>query len=697
MKQRKIYLVILLIVAMFSLTACLDDDYEDSYSDSYENDYGDDGGSNTSASTTTYSSSAQLYDANDTWAIYWYLCGSDLESEDGSATADLEEMFEVTLPDNVQIIIETGGANEWQNDFVTDNAQCRFLYSGNELEQLEVLPKSNMGDGKTFKSFLTFCNTEYPADHQIVILWNHGGGSTSGIAFDELYDFDSLSLSEMHDAFEAAFSLSTENPPIEMVGFDACLMATVDTAYSLRDVSKYLVASEETEPGGGWDYTGFLETFNKQPSLNGGVLGKAICDTYVRHCNSNGEGDEITLSVVDLTQTDSLFAAYHNIGIEALSTACSDSSFVSKLGRAADSAEAYGSNNKNEGYTNLVDLGDFISNVSDQLPETSTLIQNALSECVVYKVNGPYRTQASGLSCFYPYDMDMISYSSFEEISFSPAHNHLYEYMINGSMTDAGFSYILEMQYEEVPEFEVTYTPEFDDFDSVDDVPEVPTLQDSDFEDHPVSIDDGYATLNLGSSNADLLAGVYFYLAYYSDDDDILLFLGRDNDLEQDWDNGVFRDNFRGVWGALDGNLVYMELTYEGEDYNLYSVPILLNGSECYLRVSYDYNSDSYEILGAKQGLNDNGMSDKNLTKLKSGDTITTIYYAMSLSDDDDDLKEIEMDTFAIGSKPSFSETYLGDGSYVLMFEMVDTRNNSAFSDLVFITVEDEEIYFETE
>ena len=49
------------------------------------------------------------------WAVYWYLCGSDLESQNGCATADLSEMLEVQLPENVNVVIETGGANAWQN------------------------------------------------------------------------------------------------------------------------------------------------------------------------------------------------------------------------------------------------------------------------------------------------------------------------------------------------------------------------------------------------------------------------------------------------------------------------------------------------------------------------------------------------------------------------------------------------------
>ena len=47
------------------------------------------------------------------WAVYWYLCGSDLESEGGFATDDLLELLEVRLPENVTVVIETGGAVEW--------------------------------------------------------------------------------------------------------------------------------------------------------------------------------------------------------------------------------------------------------------------------------------------------------------------------------------------------------------------------------------------------------------------------------------------------------------------------------------------------------------------------------------------------------------------------------------------------------
>ena len=49
----------------------------------------------------------------DTWTIFIYLCGSDLESESMAATYNLEEIKQAYLGDNINVIIETGGASQW--------------------------------------------------------------------------------------------------------------------------------------------------------------------------------------------------------------------------------------------------------------------------------------------------------------------------------------------------------------------------------------------------------------------------------------------------------------------------------------------------------------------------------------------------------------------------------------------------------
>jgi len=166
----------------------------------------------------------EKYDPNDTWAIYWYICGGALETgltggEDegnvtgGKASDDLSELLEVNLPENITVVIETGGTKNWQTPGIAADANSRYVYGSDGLKLLEVLPRSEMSDGATVESFLRFCNNNYPADHRGVIFWDHGGGSIKGIIFDE-YSGRSLKLTELRRAFEAVCSPSIDNPPM---------------------------------------------------------------------------------------------------------------------------------------------------------------------------------------------------------------------------------------------------------------------------------------------------------------------------------------------------------------------------------------------------------------------------------------------------------------------------------------------------
>lgn len=40
------------------------------------------------------------------------------------------------------------------------------------------------------------------------------GGSVAGVSFDELYDYDSLTLPELYSAFETVYELSETNPQL---------------------------------------------------------------------------------------------------------------------------------------------------------------------------------------------------------------------------------------------------------------------------------------------------------------------------------------------------------------------------------------------------------------------------------------------------------------------------------------------------
>lgn len=606
-----------------------------------------------------------------TWAIYWYLCGSDLESNGGFATSDLMEMMEVALPENVRVVIQTGGAKTWQNNVVDADVLQRYVYDSEGLTLVDELPPASMGDAATLTDFLRYCKQNYPAEKTAVLFWNHGGGSVSGAAFDERYGYDSLTLDEMQTAFGRVWEADENNPPLELVGFDTCLMATVDVAGTFAGTARYLVASEEVEPANGWDYTGWLGALAADPAMEGAALGEVICDAYYAGCQAVGTHSNATLSLTDLTRTGPLLEAYEAFGAEALAAACEDPGFFSRFARVAAQSENYGGNTREQGYTNMVDLG-HMARQSTGLLQTAGDVLNALEDCVLYRVSGPYRAESTGLSCYYSYNGDLNDLYGYTNVGAGQAFKYFYSYELTGQLDDAGMEYISGMNYEELPQIQSLAAMGWDGM--------------------PLQVDeDGVSHLTLGPEADSILAGIGFSLYYFDEENDIMLLLGTDNDMNADWENGVFSDNFRGVWGGIDRHMVYMELCFEGEDYNLYSVPVLLNGEPYNLQVAYDFTTEEWSILGARQGIGEAGMSDKELRLLQPGDTLTTIWYLSSYSGEDG-LEAYAVEELTVTADTAFAEMELPNGRYGMVFEMRDAMDNYAYSDSVFFLCEDGKI-----
>ena len=413
-----------------------------------------------------------------TWAIYWYLCGSDLESNGGFATSDLMEMMEVALPENVRVVIQTGGAKTWQNNVVDADILQRYVYDSEGLTLVDELPPASMGDAATLTDFLRYCKQNYPAEKTAVLFWNHGGGSVSGAAFDERYGYDSLTLDEMQTAFGRVWEADENNPPLELVGFDTCLMATVDVAGTFAGTAHYLVASEETEPANGWYYSQWVQALADDPSMDGAALGKVICDAYYEGCQAVETQDSATLSVTDLTKIQGLLDAYEEFGAQALSAAAQDPGFLSRFSRAAAGTENYGGNTREQGYTNMVDLGGIARHTADTLPGAQAVL-DALDECVLYQVNGKYRSEGTGLSCYYSYSGDVDDLNGYIQQGAGAAFKYLYAYQLTGQLDQDGMDYIAQL--------------------GVDTLAPVKSLSTMCWSNAPLTLsDDGYATLTLG-------------------------------------------------------------------------------------------------------------------------------------------------------------------------------------------------------
>ena len=333
-------------------------------------------------------------DGKDEVTLMLYIIGTDLESQSGMATSDLNEILHADLDnDNLNVIIETGGCKKWQNSVVSRSNIQRWKATSRGLQRLDTLDQTSMTDPSTLSSFIKYAAKQAPADRYMLILWDHGGGSVSGFGYDEYYSKDTM------DTAEIAKALKAGGVKFDFVGFDACLMATLENAVALEPYADYLIASEESEPGTGWFYTNWLTDLNANTSTSTLELGKRILDDFTSKSATSSSfsyynyGSQTTLSLVDLAELGGTVpSALTEFGNDLTETLTSD--HYQDVATARNSAKEFSSSNM----LDQVDLVDFClklnSNESNQLAEA---IQSAVKYNRVKGVSDAY-----GLSLYFP-------------------------------------------------------------------------------------------------------------------------------------------------------------------------------------------------------------------------------------------------------------------------------------------------------
>ncbi len=641
----------------------------------------------------------------DIWTVFVYMCGSDLESIDGSATDDLMEMQSATeLCSGLRFVIEADGAEDWWNDMCVSGKKQRLLISGGGCEVVYSGDSTNMGDPDTLTDFLNWGLSEYGSRHNVLDFWNHGGGSISGVCFDELHDDDSLSLKEI----DAALSAVGENMsrPFELIGSDACLMATVEFANILATYGNYMVASQDLESGYGWDYTAFATALNNG-AKNGGEVGESICRGYYESCVRSGEADEATLSVIDLSKLDEFLIAFNEHCKGVYSHICDENGLTDVI-IAAKSALNFGGNNRSEGYTNMVDLSDFI-NGTLRLSENGEKTAELLENCVYYTQNGERSYKAGGLNIYYPLSVQgSRELESFKDICVSPYYISISDICAFGSNENGSIDgYGTERWLSGDSGFWSGSDFVISDFDYWEGSTDSSLNEDSgetaiSFSSAPVIDEDGIYGFTLTEESLYNLDTVYcsVMLSYWDDEDnrEYMLDLGTDDYVDLDYDTGECKDLFDGMWFALpDGQPIcafLVESSYEDDAfYNIYTAPIYLNGEYTNLRIMQDYSGGTAvtTVLGVWDGISESGSASRDVYGLKSGDVIEPCYYAY-----DAETLEYAFDFYGAAyvceGDLLIDYDYLYDGDYYYSFEIYDYYGNAVYTDFVMFGIETDEI-----
>ncbi len=247
------------------------------------------------------------------WTFIVYLdADNNLEHE---GIVDLNEMEIVGSTDDVNIVVQMDrcaveGYDESNGDwtgakrfYVTKDPDMDIINS----DEIEDLGEVNMGHPQTLVNFTTWVIDNYPAKKYALVLWDHGGAFWS-VCWDEDNEEDCLTMPELKCALENIEDHLGRD--LDLIGFDACLMAQVAVMYQIRNSVDIGVGSGYVEPGAGWPYDKILPRLVDEPQMSAKELGTIIADEYVNsYTDKQGTPDDtvaITMAVFDLEKFDEL-------------------------------------------------------------------------------------------------------------------------------------------------------------------------------------------------------------------------------------------------------------------------------------------------------------------------------------------------------------------------------------------------------
>ncbi|MBR3238159.1 MAG: hypothetical protein IKF99_06945, partial [Oscillospiraceae bacterium] len=297
-------------------------------------------------------------DGTPEYTVMIYLCGTDLEDRNGSASQDLINALAAQYDlSRVNVLVLAGGTMFWHSKVMQQNNNgvnlCLYyldpdgvrngaggsaggkggqadwsldnvdnILTGDTADRkgsLRLLASYDqvcMGDSELLLGFLDTAYELFPADHYWLSLWNHGTGSAGGICAGDAVSQDEnasayrginissspLTLAKIEEALNSS-KIVKERGDVDILSLDACLMAGIEEAYNFSPYVRFLIASEEMTTGD-VPFDKYLKAFKTgEAGLSAGELAVNAASAYI-HARSGDGRNASTMSVYDLKTLD---------------------------------------------------------------------------------------------------------------------------------------------------------------------------------------------------------------------------------------------------------------------------------------------------------------------------------------------------------------------------------------------------------
>lgn len=343
--------------------------------------------------------------------IMVYMSGSNLETDNGIATADLESIVPSSVDLNTtNVVVYTGGTQRWHNNYASSTENSILKLTSDGFVKVQSDAQVNMGDASTFQTFLNYAYQNYKADRYDLIIYDHGLGALGSIVDDFKEDY--LFLNEMKEALSN--SPFNKDNKLETVLFRTCLNATSEVASVYKDYAKYMIASEEVTYGNpSSNVFSFINSVNITD--NGDVYGTKFINGYKDYIQTLGTIDS-TYSVIDLTKMDELESEVNDF----FSSINLDNNY-NEISKLRANLHQYALDSTNDGSYDTVDLYSLVDGLKSLSPKKANKLLKTIKSTVKY--NWTNNEFSNGLSIYFPYNGDqrMVSlhFNVFDGIDFS--------------------------------------------------------------------------------------------------------------------------------------------------------------------------------------------------------------------------------------------------------------------------------------
>jgi hypothetical protein len=231
------------------------------------------------------------------WTFLVYLAADN--TLNGEADPNIAQMVRTSSNSNVNILVYLNIKRDGE-----EKKTQKLVIQNGKIIQEGATTVEDSGAEQTFIKALTWAVTEYPSDHIVVDLWNHGSGSLNrclkerGVCYDDTTG-NYLTDLKYKSALENVMHLHRGGKKFDIIAFDACLMADIEVAYTLANYADYVANSQQTVPGPGYNYSYVLSLFGHQ-TPEPLTLAHWIVSQYDRYYKASGQS--YTFSLIDLSK-----------------------------------------------------------------------------------------------------------------------------------------------------------------------------------------------------------------------------------------------------------------------------------------------------------------------------------------------------------------------------------------------------------